>query len=69
MFACRAIRWHVSTDMNFFSASEIGIQQTDGRFHTNINLLTFRNKQGLHQNQPVICNHELETSTTNVATT
>jgi hypothetical protein len=36
MFACRAIRWYVSTDMNFFRESEIGIQQTDGRFHTNI---------------------------------
>jgi hypothetical protein len=36
MCACRVIRWYVSTDMNFFRESEIGIQQTDGRFHTNI---------------------------------
>ena len=36
MFVCRAIRWYVSTDMKFFRESEIGIQQTDGRFHTNI---------------------------------
>jgi hypothetical protein len=36
MLACRAIRWYVSTDMNCFRESEIGFQQTDGRFHTNI---------------------------------
>jgi hypothetical protein len=32
----RAIRWYVSTDMNFFRDTEVGMQQTTGRFRTQV---------------------------------
>ena len=32
----RSIRWYVSADMTFFRDSEVGLQRTDGRFHTSM---------------------------------